>query len=100
MSKTSESKNPALINPEWPIPVYLTIDKGWKVSHADDGLTDKSALSHPDFPGVSIPHNKIAIDGDAAFDVLIAKIYEQAVTYGRTQQAAKILLKNQPEIEI
>lgn len=105
MSKKSKPKVTPVIAPDWTLPNYL-MDLGWDISATTGDLevTAASALSHTDFPGIAILHSEISENVDDPLQILMAKIYKQAVAYGRIQggseMAAKMLLKNQPELDI
>ena len=46
-------------------------------------ITPKSRLTHPKFPGISLSTE--TFNDNDGFDLLITKIYKQAVTYGKAQ---------------
>ena len=80
------------IHPKFPdssISYFLNIHRDWDMT-LDEYLeiSEESRLTHPDFPGISLPTYKLC--GDEKFDLLLATIYKQAVAYGKSIAKAEI----------
>lgn len=70
--------------PEESISIFLNIYRNWDMTlDRYHNITPKSRLTHPEFPGISLSTEEFY--GNDGFDLLITKIYKQAVAYGKAQ---------------
>lgn len=91
--KEIEPTDPEL-NPKFPtdsISYFLHLYRDWELS-LDKNLkiTEDSKLTHLDFPGISLSFAEFHSENNEHFDLWLAKIYQQAVTYGKTVAKAEL----------
>lgn len=82
--------------PDGSLSAYLTIHLAWEMTlDKYHNISDASRLTHPDFPGISIP--TLVFCDDDKFDSFLAQFYQQAVDYGKsiaiTQNQKKVVGK-------
>jgi hypothetical protein len=74
--------------PEVSIADYLSLHRGWHMTLDEyDEISDCSRLTHPDFPGISIP--TLEYCGQEDFDAFLVTFYKQAVAYGEAKAKGK-----------
>lgn len=69
--------------PDGCLPAYLNTRLGWDMTLEDGhNITEKSNLTHEDFPGITI--KTLEFYYDETFPLFLAKFYKQAVAYGKS----------------
>ena len=91
MSKKKQSTKQEYDGPNFPeesISIFLNLYRNWDMTvDKDHNITPKSRLTHPKLPGISLSAEEF--HGNEVFDLLITRIYQQAVKHGEAKEKAK-----------
>jgi len=78
--------------PEHSIAAFLNLYREWEMTLDEfNEITDASRLTHPDFPGISLP--TLEIHDNEKFDRFLTTFYQQAVAYGKSLAKAEGIKK-------